>query len=81
MVFFESENLLKLDNKALNILVNSQIVVTTNDINPKELFSKLYELVKKDDEKEEKLRTLNGLLESIVLFIRKPDFDRIQKPL
>lgn len=37
----------------------------------------MVEHVKKDDEKEEKLRTLNGLLESIVLFIRKSDFERV----
>lgn len=45
---------MKLDNKAINLMLNSQVIVTTNDIQPKELFTKLVELVKKDDEKEEK---------------------------
>jgi hypothetical protein len=37
----------------------------------------MVELVKKDDEKDEKERKLNGLLESVVLFVRKTDFERI----
>lgn len=37
----------------------------------------MVELVKKDDEKEEKLRCLLGLLETVVVFIRKIDFERI----
>ena len=52
-------------------------MLTTNDIEPKELFTKLVELLKKDDEKEEKERCLTGLLESVVLFVRKPDFERV----
>ena len=80
-MFFEASELLKLDDKAIHILLHSQVVVTSNEISPKELFTKMVELVKKDDEKEEKERTLNGLLQSIVLFVRKSDFDRIQQPL
>jgi len=34
IVFFESSDLKKLDNKVLNVLLSSQIVVTTNDIKP-----------------------------------------------
>lgn len=55
--------------------------MTTNDIKPQELYTKLVTLSKKDDEKEEKERTLTGILESIILFIRKSDFDRLQKPV
>ena len=54
LVFCDGNELIKLDNKAINTLLNSQVVVTTVDINPKEFFTKLVELVKKDDEKEEK---------------------------
>ncbi|CDW84904.1 hect e3 ubiquitin [Stylonychia lemnae] len=81
LVFYDSQELMKLDNKAINILLNSQVVVTTNDIQPKELFTQMVQLVKKDDEKEEKLRCLLGLLESVILFIRKVDFERIQLPI
>jgi Skp family chaperone for outer membrane proteins len=38
-------------------------------------------LSKEDDEKEEKLRTLSGLLESVIIFIRKQDYERLQKPI
>lgn len=55
-------------------------MVTTNEIKPQEFYSRLIELVKRDDEKDEKLRTLQGLLESIVLFVRKQDFDRLLQP-
>jgi hypothetical protein len=41
----------------------------------------LIKLSKEDDEKEEKLRTLTGILESVILFIRKSDFERLQKPI
>ena len=80
IVLCESSELQLLDNKALNILLTSSVVVTTNEIKPQEFFTRLIELVKKDDEKEEKLRTLQGLLESIVLFVRKPDFERLLQP-
>ena len=40
----------------------------------------MVELSKKDDEKDVKERIFNGLLESIVLFIRKADFERLLKP-
>jgi hypothetical protein len=80
IVFCESSELQLLDNKAVNILLTSSVVVTTNDIKPQEFYTRLIELVKRDDEKEEKLRTLQGLLESIVLFIKKPDFDRLLQP-
>lgn len=55
-------------------------MVTTNEIKPQEFYTRLIELVKRDDEKDEKLRTLQGLLESIVLFVRKQDFDRLLQP-
>jgi hypothetical protein len=55
--------------------------VTTNDIKPQDIYTKLVELSKKDDEKSENERTLSGILESIILFIRKNDFDRLQKPI
>jgi len=78
MVFYDGAELLKLDAKAINVLMHSQVVVTTSpEVNPSELYTKLIELVKKDDEKEEKVRTLNGLLESVVLFIKKNDFNRL----
>lgn len=80
LIFIEGAELTKLDNKALNVLLTSQIVVTTTDVQPKELFSKLYQLVMKDNEKDEKERRLNGLLESVILFVRKPDFERVQQP-
>ena len=34
IIFLESSELQKLDNKVLNVLLSSQIVVTTNDIKP-----------------------------------------------
>lgn len=34
IVFFEVSELQKLDNKALNVLLSSQIVVTTNEVKP-----------------------------------------------
>jgi len=80
LIFIEGSHLTKLDNKALNVLLTSQIVVTTTDVQPKELFSKLYQLVMKDNDKEEKERSLNGLLESVILFVRKADFERVQMP-
>lgn len=80
MVFYPGEELLKLDTKAINVLLQSEVVVTTIDIQAKDLFTKLVDLSKKDDEKDEKERTLQGLLESIVLFVKKPDFERVQKP-
>ncbi len=80
LVFVEGADLLKLDNRALNILLSAQIVVTTIEVQPKELFSKLYQLVLKDNEKDEKERSLGGLLEAVILFIRKPDFDRVLQP-
>ncbi len=81
LVFFEGADLSKLDNRALQILLGSEIVVTTNDIKPQDIYTKLVELSKKDDEKSENERTLSGILESIILFIRKNDFDRLQKPI
>ena len=81
LVFYDAAELIKLDDKALHILLYSQVVVTSNDIAPKELFTKMVQLVKKDDEKEEKERQLNGLLQAVVLFVRKSDFERIQEPL
>lgn len=68
---------MKLDDKALNVLLSSQVVLTTNDLNPKELFTKMVELAKKDDEKPEKERQLVGLLESVVLFIKQSDYERV----
>lgn len=76
-MFYEGQELIKLDDKALNVLLHSEVVLTTNDIQPKELFTKLVEALKKDDEKEEKERCLTGLLESVVLFVRKPDYERV----
>jgi hypothetical protein len=55
--------------------------VTTIDIQPKELFTKMVEAVKKDDEKPEIERAMIGLLESVVLFVKKTDFDRVQQPI
>lgn len=81
MVFISGSELFKLDNRAINVLLHTQVVVTTSDISAKELYTKIYELVKKDDEKDEKERTLTGLMESVILFIRQSDFDRLQKPL
>ena len=57
MVFYDGLELTKLDDKAINILLHSSVVVTTIDVQPKEFFTKLVELVKKDDEKDEKERT------------------------
>lgn len=58
IVFCESSELQLLDNKALNILLTSSVVVTTNDIKPQEFYTRLIELVKRDDEQDEKMRTL-----------------------
>lgn len=56
-------------------------MVTTNEVKPQEIYTGLVKLSKEDDEKEEKLRTLTGILESVILFIRKSDFERLQKPI
>ncbi len=77
MVFYEGQELIKLDDKAINVLLNSNIVLTTSDIQPRELFTKMVELAKKDDEKPENERQLVGLLESVVLFIKSSDFERV----
>ncbi len=81
LVFYDGAELSKLDNRALNILLSSEIVVTTNEIKAQDIYTKLIELSKKDDEKDEKERKLTGILESVVLFIRKNDFERLQKPI
>lgn len=41
----------------------------------------MIEAVKKDDELPEKERKLDGLLESVILFTKKADFDRVQEPI
>ena len=41
----------------------------------------MVELVKKDEEKPANERNLEGLLETIILFTKKPDFERVQQPL
>ena len=41
----------------------------------------MVEEIKKDDEKPEKERKLEGLLEAVVLFVKKVDYERIQSPL
>lgn len=41
----------------------------------------MIEAVKKDEEKPADQRTLDGLLETVVLFIKPNDFERIQEPI
>jgi hypothetical protein len=41
----------------------------------------LVALSQKDSEKDEKQRTLTGLLETVILFIRKGDYERLQAPV
>lgn len=81
MVFFDGVELAKLDDKAVNVLLHAQAVVTTTDADPNELFSRLVELAKKDGEKPAGEQALSGLLEAVVLFLRRADFERVQQPL
>jgi hypothetical protein len=77
LVFLDGQELIKLEPKAIQILLHSQAVLTTSDIQAKDLFTKMVEEVKKDDELPEAERKLEGLLESVILFTKKPDFERV----
>lgn len=63
-----------MNEKAKQVLLSSKVVVTSSDIKAKELFTKIVESIKKDEEKDEKERTLLPMIKTPILFIKPSDY-------
>ena len=78
LVFMDCQEMTAMSDKVIQVLRSSHVVVTTTEVQPKEMFSKMVEKVKSSADGN--AQPLTGLLESVVLFIKKADFDRLSHP-
>ena len=79
LVIMPFSELEALSPRALKILHQSDAIMTTQreDLDVKELFKKILEIFKKDQEKK---REYSNLLETVIFFVSEEDYERCTRP-